>query len=378
MNPIRVLIIDDNILVRRAVTSILKKHDNIDVLWSTGEAIDVNDIMYQHQPDVVLLSIENMESKGLTLLSNFRSKFPSLPIVVISPRSQGGGEAAITALRLGAVDFVTKPFHKNLILFAERHLEKRLEPLIRAASKMHEHRNLSEEILQSIIHPQKIFEHLTEDKQKQESVELVVIGGCTGGAKSLFTILAALPENLSAPIVIVQHLPRIYTKILAEKLDAVSHLMVREAKNGVSLQDGDVWIAPGGFHSEIAQSGYQHTINTHRGLRENNMRPSIDILFRSAAKVYAEKTLGIILSGCGCDGLAGCEEIKRSGGQIMVQDPQTAIAPELPLSMIRNGLTREYYAPEDLAFQIVKRVEKTEVSAEYLGQDATVGKSVIF
>ncbi|HKK45208.1 MAG TPA: CheB methylesterase domain-containing protein, partial [Balneolaceae bacterium] len=253
-----------------------------------------------------------------------------------------------------------------------------LEPLIKAASKMHERRNINEEILQSIIHPQKIFEHLAEEQQSVEPIELVVIGGCTGGTKSLFALLAKLPEDLNIPVVIVQHLPRTYTKILAEKLNTVSHLMIREATNGVVLQDGDVWIAPGGYHCEIGQNGYQQVINVHRGVRENDMRPSIDILFRSAAKIYGEKTLGIILSGCGCDGIAGSEEIKLAGGQIIVQDPQTSIAPELPLSIIRNGFTREYYSPEELANQIVQRASKINVDSEITEQETSIGDSLIF
>jgi len=378
MNPPRILIIDDNILVRRSITNTLKKNNYSDIIWLTDNPPNIEQVIQQHNPDVVLLSIDNMESNGLTLLSNIRSKFPTLPVVVMSPRSLEGGEAAITALRLGAIDFVTKPIHKNLILFAERHLEKRLEPLIRAANKMNERRYLSGEILQSIIHPQKIFDQLTEEQPVPEPVEIVVIGGCTGGVQSLFTILTSLPEDLSIPIVIVQHLPRTYTKILAEKLDAVSPLMIREAKDGVSLEAGDVWFAPGGYHCEIVQSGYQRILSTHRGRRENNMRPSIDILFQSTAQMYGENTLGIILSGCGCDGLVGAECIKRAGGQIIVEDPQTSVAPDLPLSVIREGITREYYSPEDIAKQIELRISKQKTSPKIMEQETQIGNSIIF
>ncbi|MGD8426470.1 MAG: chemotaxis protein CheB [Balneolaceae bacterium] len=370
---IKVLIIDNNILVRRAVTSILNKYDYLDTTWVTDDSADIEEVIGREEPDVVLLSIDNMESRGLTLLGNFRKKFPALPVVVISPRSPEGGEAVITALRYGAVDFVTKPMHKNLILFAERHLRKRLEPLIRVASKIHERQNIDEDFLQSLIHPQKMFEHLTEEPEACEPADVVVIGGCTGGVKSLFTLLSDLPQDLGVPIIIVQHLPRTFTKILAEKLDANSSLMVREATNGVALEAGDVWVAPGGYHCEISQAGYQNVLNTHRGLRENNMRPSIDILFRSAVHVYGKHTLGILMSGCGQDGLAGAEEIKRGGGQVIVQHPRTAIAPELPLSVIRDGLTREYYPPEELANEIMQRTQKTAVGTQSVNKGTVMG-----
>lgn len=359
MSRIKVLIIDNNILVRRAVSKVLNKHKDIEIFWLTDDSADMDKVVMQKQPDVVLLSIDNMNSNGLTILNNFRTRFPSLAVIIMSPRSTEGGEAAIAGLRMGAVDFVSKPRHKNLILFAENHLEKRLEPLIRIASKMPIWNKMSEEFLQSLIEPQKMFVDLNEYSQPHSSIDLVVIGGCTGGTKSLFTILSNLPEDFEAPIVIVQHLPRPYTKILAEKLNAHSKLMVREAANGIALQEGDVWIAPGGYHCEIEKAGYRNVLNTHRGLRENNMRPSIDILFRSAAEVYGKNALGIILSGCGKDGLTGARQIERAGGQVIVQDPQSAIAPELPLSVIRSGITKEYFDPEGLADEIAKRVRKT-------------------
>ena len=378
MSRIKVLIIDNNILVRRAVTSVLNKHKDIEILWLTDDSADMEKVVRHQKPDVVLLSIDDMHSNGLTILSNFRSRFPSLPIVIMSPRSTEGAEAVITGLRMGAIDFVTKPRHTNLILFAERHLEKRLEPIIRIASKIKVRKKLDEEILQSLIQPQKMFKDLTEQPSIRLSVDLVVIGGCTGGTKSLFTILSNLPENLAAPIVIVQHLPQTYAKILAEKLNANTRLMVREASNGIALQEGDVWIAPGGYHCEIGKTSYQPVLNTHRGLRENNMRPSIDILFRSAAEVYKKNTLGVILSGCGKDGLAGARAIKRAGGQIIVQDPQTAIAPELPLSIIQKGLTKEYFSPEELADEITNRVREGASKSKAHSQDTMVGNVLNF
>lgn len=370
MDPTKVLIIDQHILVRRALTNILRKNDTFDVGWIADESPEVEAVIQDYNPDVVLLNIDDMQSDGFTILSMLRLKYPDLPIVVISPRNDHGAEAAINALRLGAVDFVTKPAHKNLILFAERHLEKRLPSLIKAAKNIHNRQHISEETLESFIHPQKTFEQIGEGEHTNKQAKIVVIGGCTGGAQALFTLVRALPKDLPVPVVVVQHLPRIYTKYLAAKLDSISDIRVREVEDRVLLDGGDVWIAPGGFQCEVTQSGYQTSLNTHRGLRENNMRPSIDILFRSAAQTYGSQTLGILLSGCGNDGLVGAEEIRKNEGQIIVQDPRSALAPELPFSAIKKGLSREFYSPGKLAEEIVRRVQPSK-------EKVAVGKSIV-
>ena len=376
MESIKVLIIDENVLVRRAITKVLTDYDVFEVCWLADKSKNITEVIEQNYPDVILLSIDDMESPGFTILSSLRMSFPNLPVIAVTPRSDEGAEAAINALRLGALDFISKPAHNNLILFAERHLEKRLGPIIKAAKKIRERSHLNDEILKSLVHPQKTFEQISSDPTSGTSAELVVMGGCTGGTQTLFALVSALPANLDVPVVIVQHLPRIYTRYLALKLDSVSDVSVREVQDGVLLEDGDVWLAPGGYQCEVSLSGYQKVLKTHRGMRENNMRPSIDILFRSAAKVYGKKTLGVLLSGCGYDGLSGAEDIRNAGGQIIVQDPRTAIAAELPLAAIRNGLSQEYYSPEEIASEITKRTERTrETTVE---EDKAVGKSFIF
>lgn len=376
MESIKVLIVDKNILVRRALTSILRKYDIFEVTWMADGFHNIEDFIQARHPDVVLLSIDDIDSDGLTILSMLHSRFAELPIIAISPRTKEGAEAAISALRLGAVDFVTKPEHKNLILFAERHLEKRLGPIIKAAKKFKQRYNITEEILETLVHPQRTFGHFGADTKPYTPAEIVVIGGCTGGVQALFSLVESLPRNINAPLVVVQHLPRIYTKHLAQKLDSISNITVREVRDRVVLDDGDIWIAPGGYQCEIDQTGYQNVLRIHRGLRENNMRPSIDILFRSAARVYGKKALAILLSGCGYDGIAGAKEIVNREGQFIVQDPRTAIGPELPLTAIRNELTREYYSPEELAKQIVHRVLR--VSDEQEESSPIVGNDLIF
>ena len=356
MSPPKVLIVDHHILARRAFTNVLEKDNAFNVVWVPNELQNIEKQIQQKNPDVVLLNVESMDSPGFTILTTLRIKFPYLPVIVTGPRTGEGAEAAITSLRLGALDFITKPEHKNLILFADNHLEKRLPAIINAALKVREGEDLDENYLQSLIKPQQRLEESDSGDGQFSTAEVVVIGGCTGGVQTLFTLVRDLPSHLKVPVIIVQHLPRTFSKILAEKLNAISDLPVREAREGINLHEGGVWIAPGGYQSEIVRSGYEVTLNIHRGLRENDMRPAIDVLFRSASRIYREKVLGVLLSGCGVDGLRGAEEIRKTGGTVIVQDPRDTLIPELVLSALEMGSASRYFNKSEMGEEIARRV----------------------
>lgn len=350
MESITVLIIDNDILVRRAITTILQKHQEFQVFWSDGECEDVVTCTKEKQPDIVLLSIQSIEGDGLDKLQRLKSAFKQLPIVVLSPRNEEGAQAAITSLRLGAIDFITKPETENLILFAERHLEKRLEPLLTAIRKIGTYDNLNKGILESYIRPQKSFEDLHAASAGDPSIEIAVMGGCTGGVQSLFDVLGNVPTDLDFPIVVVQHLPRVFTTYLTTNLDKACAISVQEMEDGAQLLPGSVYIVPGGYQCEVSKSGISnYSAAVYRGARENNMRPSIDVLFRSAARAAGSKVMGVLLSGCGRDGLDGMEEIYKQGGHVIVEDPRTAIAPILPLKAMMKGIVKAYYPSEDIA-----------------------------
>ncbi len=377
MKNIKVLIIDENILVRRAITTILQKHEQFRVFWINDPYENFLEAVEEQNPDVILLSVDNLNADGLEQLQKLQSTFKNLPVIVISPRSDEGAKAAITALRLGAVDFITKPEHKNLILFAERHLEKRLGPLLKSVHKIKERENLDKEMLESLAHPQKSFEDFAAAPIPDNNIEMITIGGCTGAIEALFMILGNLPSDFSVPIVIVQHLPRSYTTCLAKTLDSFCDLTIKEAQNGEKLSGGTVYIAPGGFQCEVSHTGQYPVVSIYRGLRENNMRPSIDVLFRSASKFFGEKALGILLSGCGYDGLSGASEIRKHNGQFIVQDPRTAVAAELPLSAIKNGFTKEYYPPKQIAAQILKRTQYSGKIKSILSQEESINSTFL-
>lgn len=356
MKRSKILIIDKDILVRQAIANVLQKEPAFDVRVS-GEIEDTVNIIHEINPDVVLLNLGNPEQENLEKLSMLRFRLPKLPVAVLIRRTEEGASAAIEALWQGAVDFITKPENGNTMLFAERHLVKRLLPLVQVSLQVKD----NPKPMGGSQHEIKEFDLEKEKGKGFWPVTLVVIGACTGGPGVLFLMLPQLLENLSVPIVIAQHFPKKFTKVLAMKLDKICKIPVQEAYEGAELLPGTVWLAPGGFHCEVQREGNRSYLRVHRGPRENGMRPSIDVLFRSAAGLYGPGALGVILSGSGKDGLAGARYIRQAGGRIIVQNPQTATAPELPLSIIEAGLSDGCYTDKKISEQIIKQTSGTPV-----------------
>lgn len=355
MKEVKVLIVDENILVRRAIAGIVNKDSNVFVTVC-GDKSKCEKIVQKENPDVVFLDIESSKSEGYSVFNTLRVRFPKLPIVVISSRTNSGARAALYALRNGAVDVITKPENNNALLFFGRHLEKRLPPMIEGAIRIISRDTVDRWIGEKSAGQQNNTEYIKRSKIRGRSARLIVIGSDMGGPKALNTILKELPADFPDPIVAVQHFPKYYTDALAEKLRANSQLSVREAVDGVELMPGTVWLAPGGYHCEIQQNGNSSFLRVHRGPRENEVRPSIDVLFRSAARIHGSRVWGIILSGNGSDGLAGAMVIREKGGVILAQDPRSAMVDDLPLSVIREDEAVNFHPAEQISNKLVERI----------------------
>lgn len=358
--------IDKDVLVRQTIANMLQKDGNFRVFGLPLKEKHTEKAVISINPDIVLLDVEHLESEGFDLFFRFKIKFPMLPVVLMSPKTKQGGKAVIKALQMGAVDFITKPRHGISLLFAGRHFSKRVVPIVKTALSASESgrsdafKNISSCIASGY---QQEFESTFSSSKKESAIQpasMMVLGGCTGGPQALFSLVPQLPSDLAIPGVVVQHLPREYTGIFAEALNERSKIKVKEAYHGAELLPGTLWIASGGQHVEIFNDGYRMKLKTHRGTKELGVRPSINVLFRSAAMQYGSGTLGIILSGHGTDGLDGATAVKLAGGTVLVQDPQTAIAPEMPLNVIRVGITNQYYSTGQLKDQIVRRASALE------------------
>lgn len=358
MKKIKVLVIEKDVLARQVMASVLLQEDEYEVAGITSQRISSKRSIETMNPDVVLLSIEKKQSEEFELFLKLRVQFPQTAIILISPRTIEGGEVVVAALKMGAIDFITKPAHSTGLLFARRHLRKRMIPKVKMAASLN-NRPLSSIDEYDVDYQQQLLpkENISAE---EANVRILAIGACTGGPRALFSLIPKLPEDLSVPVVVVQHFPKIFTGILAKELNISSKIEVREAFDNAELAPGVVWIASGGHHCEVYREGYKMNLRTHRGPRELGERPSINMLFRSAATHYGPNAMGVVLSGCGCDGTLGAQAIKASGGQVFVQNPRSSLAPEMPLNVIRAGATKQYFDIHELAEQIINNIAEME------------------
>lgn len=334
MKPINVLIVEKNILARQAILRILRQQPPFNVSGVFGNIEEIENKFRELNPDAILIDLESNE--GLGILDSLKTKFPNCPVIVLSRRTKEGAKVALSALEAGAIDIITKPRLGQNLLFAKDHFTKRLIPILKMTSRLRDQAERSQVKYESLGGDTEAL-IVSVDDIKKYNPRVLVIGACTGGPNALINLIGELPDNLSIPVVIVQHFPKYFTAELAEILDKRSKLKVKEAYEGAPLKAGTVYIAPGGYHCEISGWSCKPVLKIHRGPRELNDRPSINNLFRSAANIFGHSVLAVILSGHGEDGLDGVKAVKRAGGLVIVQHPESAIVPDLPLMILESG-----------------------------------------
>lgn len=195
----------------------------------------------------------------------------------------------------------------------------------------------------------------------KKKIDVIAIGSSTGGPDALQKLLEPFPKNLPVPVVIVQHMPASFTKRLAERLDSISNISVVEAKEGDTLEKGTAYLAPGNYHMFLKGSFYEPVLGLNQDSPENSCRPAVDVLFRSVATFYGANTLAVILTGMGKDGLKGCEEIRRVGGQIMVQDKNTSVVWGMPGQVAQSGLAHKVLPLKQLTDEILLKVSPSGI-----------------
>ncbi len=331
MSKIKVLLVDDTSIIRKCTKKILEEDPNIETMGSgAANGQMALDMMEKELPDVVLLDIEMPVLDGMQTLIEIRKKWPKLPVIMFSTLTQKGAYQTIEALGKGANDFVGKPSS----LDGESGLEDvkgTLTSKIRIFAKHsvgneQTHKNNDELDRNTMVKINKMLKR----------VDILAIGSSTGGPNALADIFAKLPEDFPVPIVISQHMPQYFTKVLAERLDKVSKLSVEEGKDGSKLEVGKVYIAPGDFHLVITKD---KTISLNQNDKENSCRPAVDPMFRSCAEVYKDKVLSVILTGMGKDGFQGSRFIKEHGGIVITQDEPSSVVYSMPRWPIDEGIT---------------------------------------
>jgi two-component system chemotaxis response regulator CheB len=353
MQKIRVLIVDDAVMVRSRLSKILSTDPHIEVVGVAATGRIALAKLPQLKPDVVILDIEMPDLDGLQTLSQIRILDPQLPVIMFSAMTIKGATTTLNALALGASDYVTKPDHILNTGDVTQYLEATLIPKIKALSR----RAITKPTIASPLTAVSTRSNITHT-----GAEVVAIGVSTGGPNALTTILSTLPADFPVPILIVQHMPPMFTKLLAARLMDKCSLSVREATMGACLTPGTVWIAPGDYHLSVQQtrSGVQLVVD--QTPPRNSCRPSADVLFASVAETYGDRALGIILTGMGQDGLQGCYKIRAANGQILAQDEASSVVWGMPKFVVNAGLADAVLAIDDMMPEMLRRVSRASNS----------------
>ncbi len=364
MPKIRILVVDDAVVFRRLLSVELSNDPALEVVGTAANGRVALAKMKQVNPDIVILDVEMPEMDGLATLAELRKVYPRLPVIMFSALTERGAEATLDALALGASDYFTKPENLGGPDAALEIIREQLIPEIKALCvrcaghtrtpvgtgssggmfKSAESRAAAPPPVRSGV--------------RRDPVRVLAIGTSTGGPNALAEVLRGLPADLPVPILIVQHMPPMFTRLLAERLSAEVPIRVQEGSAGSVLQPGHAWIAPGNHHMIVVRDGPQFRLLLHQDPPENSCRPSVDVLFRSVAKAFGADSLSVILTGMGQDGMRGCEAVHEAGGQILAQDEATSVVWGMPGYVARAGLADRVLPLSLISDEVLRRVRR--------------------
>jgi two-component system chemotaxis response regulator CheB len=364
---IRVLVVDDSSLIRRLVTSALEADPELQVAGTACNGLEALTKVKELNPDVVTLDIEMPELDGLGALQRIRVDNPRLPIIMFSTLTERGARQTLEALALGASDYVTKPSNTGSVGESIERVRQEVVPRIKALAGARRIVGLgaaqSEPRTKPLIgsvggavaaHAPATTLPRPAPRPAKVTPELLVIGCSTGGPDALTRVLSELPGDLPVPVLAVQHMPPVFTTMFAQRLDNASPLSVREAVDGDVAVAGQVLLAPGDFHMRLVPSATGVKVRLDQGPQLNFCRPAVDALFVSAAEVYGDKVLALVLTGMGHDGLVGCQELEKAGSFSVVQDEATSVVWGMPGAVATAGLAHEVLPLESIGSYVAQ------------------------
>ncbi len=323
--PIRVLIIDDSVVIRQLLKDILSRDGELEVVGTATDPIDGYDKIVKLKPDVLTLDVEMPRMDGITFLQKLMQSHP-MPVVMVSTLTRQGSEVTLKALELGAIDFIAKPTENvftNMAALAHDIVAK-----VKAAARARV-RPRAGQVAPVTAPPVSV-------KPGKCTAHLIAIGASTGGPEAIRQVLQGLPAQVP-PIVIVQHMPPVFTHSFAERLDRLCTVRVKEAQDGDALETGHAYIAPGDYHLQVTRNGSQYRAKVVQTDPVNRHRPSVDALFDSVAEVCGASALGILLTGMGADGARGLKRMRDAGACTIAQDEETCVVFGMPREAIALG-----------------------------------------
>ena len=329
---IKVLVVDDSALVRRALGEVLSSDPEIEVVGTAANPYEAVERMKSGLPDVITLDIEMPKMDGLTFLQKIMSQRP-LPVVICSTLAEQGAQATMEALELGAVDVITKPKVGTRRFFQESRIT--VCDVVKGAAAVQSPAPRPAPGARSKPPPR-----TAGPKRLQTTEKIIVLGASTGGTDALKIVLESLPRDAPG-VAVVQHMPAGFTRAFAERLDASLEVDVREARDGDGLLRGRVLIAPGDRHLLVRRNGAVYEAELREGPLVSRHRPSVDVLFRSAAHAAGENVVAAILTGMGKDGARGMSDLQAAGARTVAQDEATCVVFGMPGSAIAAGGVQE-------------------------------------
>jgi two-component system, chemotaxis family, protein-glutamate methylesterase/glutaminase len=358
----RILIVDDSVVMRTLLRSVVSADVSLEVAGTAADGESALQAIERLRPDLVLLDVEMPVMDGLTTLRRLRTRGHHIPVIMCSALTQRGARVTVEALACGAADYVTKPAGQPDRESALRSLAQDLIPKIKVlTSRLAPARDLFADpgaVATPTMRPA---------AQNLAAPGVLAIAASTGGPAALDVVLPALPAGFPLPVLVVQHMPELFTALLAERLNRSCRLKVREAEEGAAVSAGTISVARGNWHLEVVDattanlprsdwpgSGRPPTLHLSQGTPENHCRPSANVLFRSAAAVYGGRVLGVVLTGMGSDGLAGCRILRNAGSLVLAQDEATSTVWGMPGAVATAGLANRVLPLRAIGAEIVR------------------------
>jgi len=388
----RILIVDDSAVMRSLLRSVASSDAQLEVVGTAADGASALNALQTLQPDIILLDVEMPVMDGLTTLRALRQRWSKIPVIMCSSLTQRGAKVTIEALASGAADYVSKPSGQSDRETALRRLAQELLPKIRALTPRTADTSLVPQRFaisgtprtstSQIVSPKSTLTRNPAASTSQpitSTPSIVVVGVSTGGPAALDVLLPALPERFPLPVLIVQHMPELFTSLLADRLNGRCRLRVREATDGEPVRAGSIYIARGNWHMETVATALPDSpamLRLSQGAQENHCRPSVDVLFRSAANVFGSGVLAVVLTGMGSDGVKACRTIRELGGAVLAQDEVTSTVWGMPGAVVNAGLANRVLSLEMMAPEILRITAQLSLPAISLGLDR-VGQAVL-
>jgi two-component system chemotaxis response regulator CheB len=375
--PLRVLAADDSAVMRSVLWKLflLQKEDRsselpqMDLCGIARDGVECLEQVKQLRPDVLVLDLEMPRLNGLEVLDRLRREDSELPVIMCSAYTEHGARSTLEALARGASDYVTKPAGQRSFDAAMQSLSQQLLPRIAALA-----RDARGEEKKAATSPSSNSSQSARPEEiapkASTPIEVVVIGLSTGGPSALEQLLPKLPKDFPVPVLIVQHMPKLFTGVLAERLDKCCALRVEQAYDNATIRPGTVWLAPGDAHMEIAPrrlmsadedrgtTGFRTRVRLHQQVPLNHCMPSVDYLFFSAARMYGAGTLALVMTGMGADGLNGARAVHQSGGVVLAQDEASSAVWGMPGRVSEAGIASATLPLWGIASALKQRVSE--------------------